>query len=154
MKLVDGISVYDGTIYCEAEFVKMFAVGEKKGQNFSVTEGAVWKKVKEKLDATPKKWDVKNKRQFLNRIRRVKTICKRAIQIGNALTAKYNTIHGNNGKHDSMVANLVAALPSLQNNLSVLEQTETILCRQSIKESKEQLKTLWKEYYFMEIIKH
>lgn len=146
MKLVDGISVYDGTIYCEAEFVKMFAVGEKKGQNFSVTEGSVWKKVKEKLDATPKKWDVKNKRQFLNRIRRVKTICKRAIQIGNALTAKYNTIHGNNGKHDSMVANLVAALPSLQNNLSVLEQTETILCRQSIKESKEQLKTLWKEY--------
>ena len=54
MRLVDGITVTGGTIICEQEFVKMFVTGECKGQNFGVTEGAVWKQMKKNLDHSTK----------------------------------------------------------------------------------------------------
>ncbi len=59
MRLVDGITVTGGTIICEQEFAKMFVTGECKGQNFGVTEGAVWKQMKKNLDQSTKDWNIK-----------------------------------------------------------------------------------------------
>lgn len=145
MKLVDGISVYDGKIYCASEFVKMFAVCEKKGQNFGITEGRVWEKMEKQLDTTPKNWDTVRKTAVLNRVRRVKELCQKAIDVGNSLQKEYAGISGAENSH-SMVALVVQGLPSLKTNLGILEETERILQKNSIKESKEELLALWQEY--------
>ena len=85
MRLVDGITVTGGTIICEQEFVKMFVTGECKGQNFGVTEGAVWKQMKKNLDHSTKDWNIKNKLKFLAKISKVKGRIKQAQKIGEKL---------------------------------------------------------------------
>lgn len=128
IKLVDGISVENGEVHCEPEFVKMFVVKEKRGADFGITEGAVWEKMKGKLDDMPKTWKGKSKSEWLKRVRRVASICEQAIEIGNRVT------------------HLVSGLPSLKGNLAILNKTESILKEHSIEESKEQLNALWKDY--------
>lgn len=147
MKLVDGISVSNGKISCETEFIKMFATKEKKGQNFGVTEGAVWKKMKPHIDDLPQTWDVSGKTTFLERVGRVKKLTEKAIEQGRKLSAEYQKIHrvSANG-HDRMFAELIAALPVLNCNQEILAKTEELLRTKSVKEGKEELKILWEQY--------
>lgn len=147
MKLVDGISISDGEVTCEQEFVKMFAIGEKKGQNFGVTEGTVWKKMKPHIDDCTKHWDIKNKTSFLSRIRRVLELTKKAISIAEKLKKGFGTMSKKqNGEHDRMFVNLIENLPTLETNQTILMQTEEKLRTHSVKECKEELIELWRDY--------
>ena len=147
MKYVDGISVSDGKVTCEKEFVKMFATGEKKGQNFGVTEGTVWKEMKPHIDESARTWSIKDKTTFLARIRRVERLTKKAIATGKKLTKEVgNMAQKGNSEHDKMFAGLIENLPVLERNQNILLQTEETLKNHSIKECKKELKTLWKDY--------
>lgn len=147
MKLIDGISVSDGTINCQKEFVKMFATGEKKGQNFGVTEGAVWEKMKPHIDDTVRTWESAGISDFLGRIRRVKELTGKAIQKGKELSDQYNRIGiSEHNEHDRMFDKLIAGLPVLKNNEKILAKTETLLVEKELEECKEDLINLWKDY--------
>lgn len=147
MKLVDGISVSEGKVSCRDEFVKMFATREKKGQNFGVTEGAVWKKMKPHVDESTRTWEISDKTTFLARIGRVKELAKKAVEQGKELSAQYNKAGGSStNEHDRMFDELIAALPVLNRNREILEETENLLRDKSVKDCKEELKELWKEY--------
>ncbi len=147
MKLVDGISVSDGKITCEDEFVKMFAVGKKQGQNFGVTEGAVWKVMKPHIDDSVKTWSISDKASFLARIRRVKEKTKKAISTGEKIVKGIAGYKGDStDEHDRMLASLSENLPALERNKEILEQTEKKLNSHSVKECKKELSALWKDY--------
>lgn len=147
MKWIDGISVSDGNVSCQKEFVKMFATDEKKGQNFGVTEGAVWKKMKEHIDDSTHTWKISSKTTFLARVRRVKELTKKAIQKGKKLAEEYEKIgKKSTNEHDKMLDELIANLPVLNRNEEILTQTEELLRDKSVKECKEKLKKLWKDY--------
>lgn len=109
MRLVDGITVTGGTIICEQEFVKMFVTGECKGQNFGVTEGAVWKQMKKNLDQSTKDWNIKNKLKFLAKVSKVKGRIKQAQKIGEKLK------NGSASKDDT-ISRVIAVLPVLKTN--------------------------------------
>lgn len=147
MKMVDGVSVSNGKIRCEKEFIKMFATKEKKGQNFGVTEGAVWKKMKPHIDDAARTWDIGDKTAFLARVGRVKKLTEKAIKQGRELSAEYQKINrGAASEHDQMFAGLIAALPVLNRNQEILAETEDLLSAKSVKECEQELKILWKEY--------
>lgn len=147
MELVDGISVSDGKVTCAEEFVKMFATGEKKGQNFGVTEGTVWKKMKPHIDDSVKTWNIGNKTTFRARIRRVREKTEKAIATGKRLKKEFgNRNLKSSDEHDKMFAGLISSLPVLENNRKILSQTEEKLRTHSVKECKKELKTLWKDY--------
>ena len=139
MRLVDGITVTGGTIICEQEFVKMFVTGECKGQNFGVTEGAVWKQMKKNLDQSTKDWNIKNKLKFLAKVSKVKGRIKQAQKIGEKLK------NGSASKDDT-ISRVIAALPVLKTNLDILTKTEEILQKHSVKNCKKRLEKLWQDY--------
>ena len=139
MRLVDGITVTGGTIICEQEFVKMFVTGECKGQNFGVTEGAVWKQMKKNLDQSTKDWNIKNKLKFLAKVSKVKGRIKQAQKIGEKLK------NGSASKDDT-ISRVIAALPVLKTNLDILTRTEEILQKDSVKNCKKRLEKLWQDY--------
>lgn len=149
MRLVDGISVSGGTITCEDEFIKMFATKEKKSQNFAVTENAVWKKMKDKLDDTPHTWKGLKKNVFLARVKRVHKLIKKALEQAEILKKGYAKCKGKNQEfadHDRQMGVLVKNLSVLSVNKKILEETEKILEKKVTKEGKEQLCNLWKDY--------
>lgn len=147
MKLVDGISVSGGKVTCRKEFVKMFATGEKKGQNFGVTEGTVWREMKPNLDDSTRTWNIGNKTSFLARIRRVKQLTKKAVQSGEKLKKEFGKVNWDTaGEHDKMFADLIGSLPVLNRNQEILEQTEELLRTRDVENGKEDLKKLWKDY--------
>ena len=139
MRLVDGITVTGGTIICEQEFAKMFVTGECKGQNFGVTEGAVWKQMKKNLDQSTKDWNIKNKLKFLAKVSKVKGRIKQAQKIGEKLK------NGSASKDDT-ISRVIAALPVLKTNLDILTKTEEILQKDSVKNCKKRLEKLWQDY--------
>ena len=139
MRLVDGITVAGGTIICEQEFAKMFVTGECKGQNFGVTEGAVWKQMKKNLDQSTKDWNIKNKLKFLAKVSKVKGRIKQAQKIGEKLK------NGSASKDDT-ISRVIAALPVLKTNLDILTKTEEILQKDSVKNCKKRLEKLWQDY--------
>lgn len=130
MKLVDGISVKNGRIHCRENFAKCFAVKEVKGQNYSVSEVSVWKKMKSKIDVTPQTWNFHDKAKFLAKLRKVKEITGRAIQKGSELKKSYS----------------LAGLASLRTNYDILQQTEQLLTTRDIEQCREELEMLWKDY--------
>ena len=142
MRLVDGITVAGGTIICEQEFAKMFVTGECKGQNFGVTEGAVWKQMKKNLDQSTKDWNIKNKLKFLAKVSKVKGRIKQAQKIGEKLK------NGSASKDDT-ISRVIAALPVLKTNLDILTKTEEILQKDSVKNCKKRLEKLWQDYAFL-----
>lgn len=147
MKWIDGISVSNGKVNCQKEFVKMFAIREIKGQNFGVTEGAVWKKMKEHIDASTYTWEISSKATFLARVKRVKELTKKAIQKGKKLAEEYEKIGKiSTNEHDKMLDGLIASLPVLNRNEEILTQTEELLREKTVKECKEKLKKLWQDY--------
>lgn len=149
MKLVDGISVSGGRVFCEDEFIKMFAVGEKKGQNFGVTESAVWEKMKPHLDSTPREWEKMNQSRFLKRVSNVRRLTEKAIVLAEKLRSGYRNYAGKNNEfadHDKRMGQLVESLSALSVNKRILEETEEILEQKPAEESRDRLKTLWKDY--------
>lgn len=147
MKLVDGISVSDGTVSCQEEFIKMFGTREKKGQNFGVTEGAVWEKMKPHIDESVRTWEMDSQSDFLARVRRVKELTDKAIKQGKELKEQYKKIGvPQDDEHDRMFDRLIAALPVLDRNKEILTETETLLGGEKVDDCKEELTKLWKDY--------
>lgn len=147
MELMDGISVSDGEVSCQKEFVKMFATGEKKGQNFGVTEGIVWEKMKPHIDDSVRTWEIGNSSDFLARLGRVRELTKKAIRQGAELKKQYKKIGGSKkDAHDQMLDNLIAALPVLDRNEEILAETATMLSEGEVDDCKEELTKLWKDY--------
>ncbi len=147
MQLIDGISVSGGVVTCQSEFVKMFATGEMKGQNFGITEGTVWKKMKPKLDDSVRTWDIPDKTTFLDRLARVKEKTQQAIKKGEKISKQL----GKRGKsssdeHDKMFEDFVANLPVLNRNEEILTQTEEMLRTGAVKDNRKELEKLWKDY--------
>lgn len=139
MKLVDGISVANGKVFCQTEFMKVFATKEIKGPNFGVTDGVVWKQMKAKLDKSMKDFNVSNQLKFLAKVAKVKSCIKKAQEILVKLKTK-------KGAQDKMISGLVAKKPVLDNNMDILTKTEQMLQNDSVKDCKKRLEKLWQDY--------
>lgn len=146
IRLVDGISVTNGKVSCCSDFVKCFATREKKGQNFSVTESVVWEKMKPQVDERTRTWKITGKTDFLVKISRVKQITEKAIEKGKELQAAYSSAISVQQREENGIQKILAALPCLQANLSILEQTEQLLQKASVQECREDLERLWQDY--------
>lgn len=146
IRLVDGISVTNGKVSCCSDFVKCFATREKKGQNFSVTESVVWEKMKPQVDERTHTWKITGKTDFLVKISRVKQITEKAIEKGKELQAAYSSTISVQQREENGIQKILAALPCLQSNLSILEQTERLLQKESVEECREDLERLWQDY--------
>lgn len=149
MRLVDGISVSDGGIRCEDEFIKMFATGEIKGQNFSITENKVWEKMKEKIDDTPATWEKAGKSEFLMRVQKVRKLVEQAQEQASLLRAGYQKFGGKSrefDEHDRKMRKLIDSLSVLSVNQKILEETERKLKQGLNEETMGQLRELWEDY--------
>lgn len=146
MKLVDGISVSNGKISCSRDFVKCFAIKEKRGENFSVTEPAVWDKMKRQIDESTRTWKIKDKSAFLAKIRRVRSVTDQAVKKGRELRSAYSIIDSSHEEHGTMVQRILASTSCLQTNQSILQRTEEMLQKRSVADCKEELEQLWKDY--------
>ncbi|MCH5266068.1 MAG: hypothetical protein J1F02_09225 [Lachnospiraceae bacterium] len=149
MRLVDGISVARGKISCENEFIKMFATGAKKSQNFGITEPVVWEKMKGKLDDTPASWSSMKKETFLAHVRKVHRLTKQAMTEAEKLSAGYQKIAGQAGEfteHNRKMSQLVESLSVLSGNEKILAETEEILQQKLDGERKQRLASIWKNY--------
>lgn len=146
MKLVDGISVSDGKISCSRDFVKCFAVKEKRGENFSVTEAAVWNKMKKHIDESTRTWTINDKTAFLAKIGRVRSVTDQAIKKGKELQSAYSITKSSQKDHTTMIQKILASTSCLQTNKSILQKTEEMLQSRSVAECKEDLMRLWKDY--------
>lgn len=148
MKWIDGITVSDGTISCEDEFVKMFAVGEKKSQNFGVNESAVWKKMKKHLDDSPLHWPELNRKTFLSKVKKVEKLTAQAIEEAGCLKKAFQKCQGKNKEfadHDKKMEQLIRQMSVLQGNKHILSETKKLL-QKSPEEDYDQLEKLWKDY--------
>lgn len=140
MELIDGISVSGGKIHCKTYFVKMFSQREKpKAKDFGVTEASVFREMKKKLDTTPADWEHFSASAFAAKVKNAIEVTEQAIETGEELERKFQAIHSGEG---ALVEHLVGKLPVLRGNLRVLEETISLL----EKESPKQLKLLWKDY--------
>lgn len=150
MKLIDGISVSSkGKVSCAKQFVKMFVVNEKKGQDFGITESLVWKKMKKRLDDTPVNWDEMNQSEFKKNVSSVLKITEKAISQGEKLRSAYNKISGKESEfsdHNARIGTFLDSLSVLEGNKKILAQSETLLNKEMTEEDKEELKSLWKDY--------
>lgn len=151
MELIDGISVSGGKIHCKTYFVKMFSQREKpKAKDFGVTEASVFREMKKKLDTTPADWEHISASAFAAKVKKAIEVTEQAIETGEELERKYRGIHSGadsaktdeTDKEGALVEHLVGKLPVLRGNLRVLEETISLL----EKESPKQLKLLWKDY--------
>lgn len=146
MQLVDGISVSHGKVSCADEFVKCFAVKGIKGQDFSVTEGVVWKKMREHIDHRTKTWNISDKRSFLSKLAKVKSLITQAIHVGERLENGYHEIGIPKDDASDMIKKIISALPCLQTNKRIVEKTEEMLKDKSIDECRDELVEIWKNY--------
>ncbi|MCH5251553.1 MAG: hypothetical protein J1F22_01150 [Lachnospiraceae bacterium] len=149
MKQIDGITVSGGKIYCADEFVKMFVTGKKKSQNFGITENVVWKKMKNKLEDTPKDFEYLDTEAFLAKVKKVRKLTEEAIKQAEELKSGYKKCAGKNSSfagHDKRMGELIQSLSVLVGNKKILEETETIVKQKVTEETKEQLRVLWKNY--------
>ena len=147
--LIDGIHISGGKITCANEFVKMFVTGEKKSQNFGITNANVWKKMKKKLDDTPREFKHINKNTFKKRIQNVLKLTETAIKKVDQLRSDYQKI----GYDEAEFSNRSSKITSLENmssalktNERILKKTAEILGQKLTKEKKETLSGLWKDY--------
>lgn len=152
MELIDGISVSGGRIHCKPVFVKMFSQREKpKAKDFGVTEAAVFREMKKNLDATPAHFDKLRTSAFLTKVKKAVKAAKQAVETGEELKVKYRGIHrqtdtSKNDGENALVAHLAGQLPVLRGNLYILEETVSILEKETEEDTAERLKTLWKDY--------
>lgn len=149
IKLIDGVTVSGGKIKVHNHFVKMFVTGEKKSQNFGITETRVWKKMKPKLKESPIHLDKLDKTVFLSQVKSVISLTKQACTLSEHLKTEYIKIGGKNPKyaeHDKKMGKLIQNLPVLNGNLSILKSSQAILEKDWTEEGKRQLQELWKGY--------
>lgn len=79
IRLIDGIVVNNGRIRCENDFMKCFSLKKKpEGNDYGITEAAVWKKMKEKLDLTPADWSSMQIPVFREKLKRVIQVTEQA----------------------------------------------------------------------------
>lgn len=140
MYLVDGISIRRGRVVCANNFIKVFATKKIESHYFSINDATVWKKIKPKLDKRTKTWKIKDKEKFLVKLEEVIKITNEAIQTITMLGDMY--VNGNS----SQIKNVMAGLPKLKCNLTILKKTKELLKKFEIKQAKKQLKTIWKDY--------
>lgn len=149
MKLIDGITVSGGTIKMEKDFVKMFAVHEKKSQSFGITEAKVWEVMKPTLIKLPDYLNKQKKSVLLSKIKSVISITNQAITCSQELKTKYKNSGGKTGKYaeyNKRLENLMDSLSVLEGNLTILKESETVLEQTWTEESKEKLEELWEDY--------
>lgn len=149
MKWIDGITVSNGKISCAGEFVKMFAVKEKKSQYFGVNESAVWKKMKEHLDDSPRHWRQMDRKSFLAKIKKVIKLTDQAIKEEGQLERAYNRCRGKNREfadHDKKMQQLIRQMSVLRGNRHILTETEKLLKEPLKEEGADLLDQLWKDY--------
>ncbi|MCR5691497.1 MAG: DUF5702 domain-containing protein, partial [Eubacterium sp.] len=127
MELVDGIQIKKGKIHCQEDFLKMFATGKKKAQNFGVNQKEVWKKMKEKLV------DVDREKDLKKRVKKALKLTDRALEIRKSLRAKKN----------KELNKIVESLSVLDSNKSCLEDVDKALFEGA---SEEKIRELWKDY--------
>ena len=149
MKWIDGITVSNGTISCEKVFIKMFARGEIKGQNFGVTTEAVWKKMKKKIDNTPSDWSKLDRKAFLKKAEKVCTLTEQAIREAESLRIGYQKYGSKNTEfadHDKKMGNLIRQMSVLETNKEILSETCIILRQPKEEGETDRLEELWKGY--------
>lgn len=149
MRLIDGVTVSGGTIKMEKNFVKMFAVHEKKSQNFGITEVKVWEKMKSALIKLPDYLNKQKKSSLLSKVNSVISIINQAITCSERLKTKYKKTSGKTGKYaeyNKRMKNLIDSLSVLEGNLTILKKSKTILEQSWNKESKGELEELWGDY--------
>lgn len=148
MKWIDGITVSEGRISCAGEFIKMFATGEIKSQNFGVTEPAVWKKMKKNLDKSPRDWSGMDQGAFEKNVKKVLKLTDKAIQKADELEQAYRKCAGKNTEyadHDRKMGELIRQMSVLAGNREVLSNTLAIL-EGSGDADEEELTRLWQNY--------
>ncbi len=148
MKMIDGISIKNGKISCGKVFVKMFVTGEKKGQDFGVTQACVWKKMKKRLDDTPVKWEKLDPGKFKKRVEDVLKLTKSAEKKAEQLRQAYGSMTGQSefADHREKAMKLLNSMSALRVNEKILQESSRILGGTLTEESREQLKVLWKDY--------
>ena len=146
MEMVDGISVSDGKISCCKDFVKCFAIKEKRGENFSVTETAVWDKMKKYIDERTRTWEIGDKTAFLAKIERVRAVTDQAIKKAGELQSACSITRSSSADHETMIQKILASTPCLQTNRGILQKTEEMLKNRSVAECRDELMSLWKDY--------
>lgn len=149
MKLIDGVTVSNGSIKVQKHFIKMFVTGEKKAQNFGITETKVWKKMKPKLKESPIHFDKLEKTDFLSQVKAVISLTNQACTLSERLRTEYKKIGGKNKKyaeHDKKMGNLIQSLSVLKGNLAILKSSQEILEKEWTEESGLQLQELWNDY--------
>lgn len=149
MKWIDGITVSNGRISCEKEFIKMFGTGQIKGQNFGVTTDAVWKKMKKHIDRTPCDWSKLDRKAFLRKVEKVCVLTEQAIREAKSLRKGYQK-HGLKNTefadHDKKMGELIQQMSVLETNKEILSETCTILQQPREGGETERLESLWKDY--------
>lgn len=158
MELVDGIAVSGGRIRCKTYFVKMFSQKEKpKAKDLGVTEASVFREMKKKLDTAPAHWEHISVSAFLPKVKKAVEVAEQAVAAGEELEQKYQGIHRHTGNsaliddtgkdgENALVEHLVGQLPVLKGNLRVLEETVSLLEKETDAETVGKLKILWKDY--------
>ena len=149
MKWIDGITVSDGKIYCEKEFIKMFGTGEMKGQNFGVTTEAVWNKMKKHIDHTPNDWSKLERGAFLKKAEKACTLAEQAIQEFQSLKMglqKFGMRNSEFTDHDKKMKRLISQMSVLETNKEILSKTCMILRQPEEEGEAERLEELWKDY--------
>lgn len=151
MALIDGISVRNGKLYAGTYFVKMFSLSEKpKAKDFGISNDAVFRAMKKRMDKTPANWDEMQVNHFLERLGKVRDLTKQALQKIDKLRLQYEKVHSRAGsgmeKEQGSIAGLVEAAPVLRGNLLVLKESIKRLKKGVTEGTAEELDALWKDY--------
>lgn len=149
MQLIDGITVRGGKISCSDTFVKMFVTGEKKAQNFGITQGVVWNKMKGRLDETPVNWESINPGKFKKKVDKVLALTKEAMQEAENLQKIYRESQGaatEFSEHREKIRDLLDSMKTLRVNEKILQTTSDILRTDISDDTREKLRVLWKDY--------
>lgn len=149
MKWIDGITVSKGRVHCEKEFIKMFAAGEIKSQNFGIGTEVVWKKMKMHIDDTPRNFSNMNRQEFRRRVEKVCDLTEKAVREAESLRKgyrKYGSGETEFARHDRKMEALIQQMSVLETNKEILAETCRIL-REDRQDGEEQrLQRLWQDY--------
>lgn len=167
IKLVDGISVSNGNISCEDNFVKSFCCKkEPEGIDYGITEISVWKKMKKNLDDSTLYWKNCFSKEFLKKLNKVIEVTEQAVKEGEKLKKEYDSIEvkidrKNENPTNERIKEVINNLSVLDGNLFVLNETKTLLSDYEKKSAGEKekkdviitkFKKIWKDYNTSRIV--
>lgn len=149
MKWIDGITVSEGRIHCEPEFIKMFAAGDITSQNFAIGTEAVWKKMKPYIDDTPVHFSKLDRQRFRRRVEKVLRLTEQAVREAVSLKTgfrKYGREKTEFADHDRKMETLIRQMSVLETNREILSETCRILQAERQEGEEERLQQLWQDY--------